>query len=68
MIRSPGCWRAAEVYAVVAGVNPGRDEPVVDIVDMPYLDYDNTDYTPTRSWSWDRYRWGAVDVVSDGAG
>ncbi|MGL4792875.1 MAG: DUF3103 family protein, partial [Aeromonas jandaei] len=55
---------AAEVYAVVAGVNPSRDEPVVDIVDMPYLDYDNTDYTPNQILVyWDRYRWGAVDIV-----
>lgn len=62
--QEPWLLGAAEVYAVVAGVNPGRDEPVVDIVDMPYLDYDNTDYTPNQILVyWDRYRWGAVDVV-----
>ena len=62
--QEPWLLGAAEVYAVVAGVNPGRDEPVVDIVDMPYLDDDNTDYTPNQILVyWDRYRWGAVDVV-----
>ena len=62
--QEPWLLGAAEVYAVVAGVNPGRDEPVVDIVDMPYLDDDNTDYPPNQILVyWDRYRWGAVDVV-----
>lgn len=62
--QEPWLLGAAEVYAVVAGVNPSRDEPVVDIVDMPYLDYDNTDYTPNQILVyWDRYRWGAVDIV-----
>ncbi|MGY3920753.1 DUF3103 family protein [Aeromonas eucrenophila] len=62
--QEPWLLGAAEVYAVVAGVNPSRDEPVVDIVDMPYLDYDNTDYSPNQILVyWDRYRWGAVDVV-----
>ncbi|WP_421246388.1 DUF3103 family protein [Aeromonas sanarellii] len=62
--QEPWLLGAAEVYAVVAGVNPARDEPVVDIVDMPYLDDDNTDYSPNQILVyWDRYRWGAVDVV-----
>lgn len=62
--QEPWLLGAAKVYAVVAGVNPGRDEPVVDIVDMPYLDHDSTDYTPNQILVyWDRYRWGAVDVV-----
>ena len=62
--QEPWLLGAAEVYAVVAGVNPSRDEPVVDIVDLPYLDYDNTDYSPNQILVyWDRYRWGAVDLV-----
>ena len=53
--QEPWLLGAAEVYAVVAGVNPGRDEPVVDIVDMPYLDHDNTDYSPNQILVyWDR--------------
>jgi Protein of unknown function (DUF3103) len=62
--KEPWLLGAAEVYAVVAGVNPSRAEPVVDIVDMPYLDDDNTEYTPNQILVyWDRYRWGAVDIV-----
>ncbi|WP_028865322.1 DUF3103 family protein [Psychromonas aquimarina] len=54
----------AESYAIVAGVSPSRDKPVVDIVDMPYLDYSEQTYSPNQTWIyWDRYRWGAVDVV-----
>ncbi|GMM85913.1 DUF3103 family protein [Pseudoalteromonas sp. MTN2-4] len=54
----------AEVYAVVTGVSPSRDEPVLDIVDMPYLDYDGTDYTPNQILiHWERYRWQAADVL-----
>ncbi|WP_108649595.1 DUF3103 family protein [Dongshaea marina] len=54
----------AEIYAIVAGINPGRDEPVVDIIDMPYLDHDKTVYTPNQILIyWDRYRWAAADLV-----
>ncbi|MAD90354.1 MAG: hypothetical protein CMK64_11675 [Pseudoalteromonas sp.] len=54
----------AEVYAVVTGVSPSRDEPVLDIVDMPYLDHDGTDYTPNQILiHWERYRWQAADVL-----
>ncbi|WP_216628528.1 DUF3103 family protein [Pseudoalteromonas caenipelagi] len=55
---------AAEVYGVVTGVNPSRDEPVLDIVDMPYLDHDGRDYTPNQIIiHWDRYRWQAADML-----
>lgn len=55
---------AAEVYGVVTGVNPSRDEPVLDIVDMPYLDHDGRDYTPNQILiHWQRYRWQAADVL-----
>ncbi|PCK30808.1 DUF3103 family protein [Pseudoalteromonas piscicida] len=55
---------AAEVYGVVTGVNPSRDEPVLDIVDMPYLDHDGTDYTPNQIIiHWERYRWQAADLL-----
>ncbi|WP_299017945.1 DUF3103 family protein [uncultured Photobacterium sp.] len=54
----------AEIYAIVTGVNPSRDEPVLDIVDMPYLDYSETDYSPEQIIIyWDRYRWSAADVL-----
>jgi hypothetical protein len=54
----------AEIYALVTGVNPTRDEPTLDLVEMPYLDYDNKDYYPNQIIiHWSRYRWGAADIV-----
>ncbi|MEC8328280.1 MAG: DUF3103 family protein [Pseudomonadota bacterium] len=54
----------AEVYSIVTGVSPSRDEPVLDIVDMPYLDYDGTTYNPNQIIIyWDRYRWQAADIL-----
>lgn len=54
----------AEIYAIVNGVNPTRDEPVLDIVEMPYLDHDGTTYSPNQVViHWERYRWTAVDMI-----
>ncbi|MCY1019133.1 DUF3103 domain-containing protein [Pyxidicoccus sp. MSG2] len=54
----------AEVYAIVNGVDPSRDEPALDIVDMPYLDTDGTTYYPNQILIfWDRYRWAAANVI-----
>lgn len=54
----------AEVYAIITGVDPSRDEPQIDLVEMPYLDYDGQDYYPGQTIIlWPRYRWGAVDMV-----
>lgn len=54
----------AEIYAIVTGVNPSRDEPALDLVELPYLDYDNQDYYPNQIIiHWSRYRWGAADIV-----
>ncbi|OOF13050.1 MULTISPECIES: DUF3103 family protein [unclassified Salinivibrio] len=62
--KEPWISGAAEVYAIVTGVNPSRDEPTLDIVDMPYLDYDKTTYHPNQVMiHWERYRWGAADVI-----
>ncbi|MCV5640533.1 DUF3103 domain-containing protein, partial [Escherichia coli] len=52
------------IYAIVTGVNPSRDEPTLDLVELPYLDYDNQDYYPNQIIiHWSRYRWGAADIV-----
>lgn len=55
---------AAEIYAIVTGVDPSRDKPVLDIVEMPYLDYADTTYYPNQVIiHWERYRWAAADVI-----
>ncbi|TQF73145.1 DUF3103 family protein [Pseudoalteromonas luteoviolacea] len=62
--KEPWISGAAEVYAVVNGVSPTRDEPALDVVDLPYLDHDGQDYTPNQILiHWERYRWQAADVL-----
>jgi hypothetical protein len=54
----------AEVYAIVTGVSPSRDAAVIDIVEMPYLDYADTQYHPNQIMiHWERYRWAAADMI-----
>ncbi|WDE10691.1 DUF3103 family protein [Thalassomonas haliotis] len=54
----------AEIYGIVNGVDPSRDEPYLDIVEMPYLDNDGTTYSPNQiAIYWDRYRWSAADMI-----
>ncbi|GGX52874.1 DUF3103 family protein [Saccharospirillum salsuginis] len=55
---------AAEVYSIVSGVDYEQDDARINVVDMPYLDYDGTDYYPNQVMVyWDRYRFQAVDMV-----
>ncbi|KZN51045.1 DUF3103 family protein [Pseudoalteromonas luteoviolacea] len=62
--KEPWISGAAEVYAIVNGVSPSRDEPVLDVVDLPYLDHDGQDYAPNQILiHWERYRWQAADVL-----
>ncbi|QSQ26771.1 DUF3103 domain-containing protein [Pyxidicoccus parkwayensis] len=62
--QEPWISGSAEVYAIVNGVDPSRDAPALDIVDMPYLDNDGTTYYPNQILIfWDRYRWAAANVI-----
>ncbi|AEH35124.1 DUF3103 family protein [Vibrio anguillarum] len=62
--KEPWISGAAEIYAIVTGINPSRDEPTIDLVEMPYLDYDKQDYFPNQVMiQWSRYRWGAADLI-----
>lgn len=62
--QEPWISGAAEVYAIVNGVNPSRDEPVLDIIEMPYLDYAEKEYYPNQIViHWERYRWAAADII-----
>jgi hypothetical protein len=53
----------AEIYTIVSGV--GTDgQPHVDIVQMPYLDDDGTDYYPGQILvDWSHFKYNAVDAV-----
>lgn len=54
---------AAEIYALTTGY--GKDGKVrVDAVDMPYLDWDQTDYFPNQILvNWSLYKYDTADVV-----
>ena len=54
----------SEIYALITGVDPSRDAPIIDVIDMPYLHYEKVTYRPNQILvHWPRYRWGAVDIV-----
>ena len=62
--KEPWISGGAEIYAIVTGIDPTRDEPILDIIDLPYLDHDKTDYSPNQVLiHWQRYRWQAVDLL-----
>ncbi|MFZ9034564.1 MAG: DUF3103 family protein [Francisellaceae bacterium] len=67
--KEPWIKGAAEIYAIVNGVTDDN-QPVIKIVDMPYLDYDHTEYYPNQILVfWSDYTYRAVDVLfyeSDG--
>jgi len=61
--QEPWALGAAEVFAVVSGLQVGATAPEMVTVDMPYLDYDGTDYTPQQPLIiWGNYRFNAANV------
>jgi hypothetical protein len=62
--QEPWVSGAAEVYGVVSGVI-GSNDPQLTIVDMPYLDNDNTTYSPNQiivNWSNFQYQIANIQV------
>ncbi|MGW7201567.1 DUF3103 family protein [Streptomyces chryseus] len=54
---------AAEIYALVAGVN-AEGQPQLDTIQMPYLDRDNQTYRPRQILiNWSHFKFNAADVV-----
>jgi hypothetical protein len=61
--QEPWISGAAEVFAVVSGVQPDQAAATLTIVDLPYLDYDGTDYSPNQILVfWSQYRYAAANV------
>jgi hypothetical protein len=59
----PWILGAAEIYAVVSGVQPDQAQAALTVVDMPYLDYDGTVYSPNQIMIfWNGYRYGAANI------
>lgn len=48
--KEPWVKGAAEIYAITSGIRDvnGKKEAEIAIIDMPYLDYDGTDYYPNQ--------------------
>ena len=57
-------WKgAAEVYGFAAGIDPTADKASIRVLDLPYLAYDGTDYTPNQLvLFWNEYRFNAADL------
>ncbi|AWH26193.1 DUF3103 family protein [Stenotrophomonas sp. YAU14D1_LEIMI4_1] len=61
--QEPWALGAAEVFAVVSGLQVDASEPEMMTVDMPWLDHDQTDYTPQQPLViWGNYRFNAANV------
>jgi hypothetical protein len=61
--QEPWISGAAEIFAVVSGVQPDQAKATLTVVDLPYLDHDGTDYTPNQILVfWSEYRYGAANV------
>ncbi|PHV10041.1 DUF3103 family protein [Chitinimonas sp. BJB300] len=54
---------AAEIYAMVSGVQPDQSKAQIELVEMPYLDYDGQTYSPNQIlFFWSNYRFAAANV------
>jgi hypothetical protein len=54
---------AAEVYALVSGLQQTEAKAQIELVDMPYLEKDNVTYTPDQLLVyWNNYRYGAATI------
>ena len=53
----------AEVFAIVSGVQPDQAKAELSVVDLPYLDYAGTAYSPNQVMVfWSSYRYGAANI------
>lgn len=61
--QEPWALGDAEVFAVVSGLQVGAAAPEMATVTLPWLDDDNTDYTPGQPLViWGNYRFDAANV------
>lgn len=61
--KEPWLSGAAEVYALVSGVDFDAAHVQIEAVDLPYLDHDGTNYYPNQILVfWENYRFAAANV------
>lgn len=59
----PNLKGAAEIFAIVSGLQVDQKMPEMRTFEMPWLDYDKTDYYPGQDWiHWGNYRYGVANV------
>jgi Protein of unknown function (DUF3103) len=61
--KEPWLSGAAELYALVSGVDFDASRVQIEAVDLPYLDHDGTNYSPNQILVfWENYRFAAANV------
>lgn len=61
--KEPWLSGAAELYALVSGVDFDAARVQIEAVDLPYLDHDGTNYSPNQILVfWENYRFAAANV------
>ena len=61
--QEPNVKGAAEIFAIVSGLQVDEKKPEMHTFEMPWLEYDKTDYYPGQPWiQWDNYRYDVANV------
>lgn len=61
--QEPDIKGAAEIFAIVSGLQKDEKKPELRTFEMPWLDYDKTDYYPQQDWiHWGNYRYDVANV------
>ncbi len=61
--QEPNLKGAAEIFAIVSGLQLDEKKPEMRTFEMPWLDHDKTDYYPGQDWiHWGNYRYDAANV------
>lgn len=61
--QEPELKGAAEVFVVTSGLQHGDKAPMLRTFEMPWLDHQDTAYTPGQDWiHWDYYRYDVANV------
>lgn len=61
--QEPNLKGAAEIFAIVSGLQVDEKKPEMRTFDMPWLDHDKTDYYPSQPWIlWGNYRYDVANV------
>jgi len=61
--QEPDIKGAAEIFAIVSGLQVDQKKPELRTFEMPWLGYDKTDYYPQQDWiHWGNYRYDVANV------